>query len=308
MKTLLFFSALCYTLSATSTFAQGEGSLDWFPYKTGDMWEYVPYLTPSISDTAQIINIKDSVSADGRIHLTQQHRFINPVMDEYSFSYSIDTALGEVFGRSGELRNVRIYRFGVHTGDQWVMKAYEIGGYEMARVIEVGQGTFLGKNTTFMRIRYYATADSTDTLGLSRYWDKLAKGFGLVERFPSEGGDWYFLKGAVINGVLYGDTTRVVTTVDNRKQGLPKKFELLQNYPNPFNPKTTIEFSLPERELIRLAVFDVLGKEVTTLAQGVKEAGKYTIRFDASALQSGVYFYRLTAGGYTELKKMLVLK
>src|SRR3990172_9155197 len=230
MKTLLFFSALWYTLSATSTFAQGEGSLDWFPYKTGDMWEYVTYLTPSISDTAQIINIKDSVSADGRIHLTQQHRFINPVRDEYFSTYTIDTTAGEIFGRSGELQNVLIFRFNVQEGDEWLMDPRG----EMATVMSINKGTIFGITSTVMEIRYH-NGD------LTRYWDAIAKGFGLVERFPSEGGDWYLLKGAVINGVLYGDTTRVVTTVDNRKQGLPKKFELRQNYPNPFNPKTTIE-------------------------------------------------------------------
>jgi hypothetical protein len=89
---------------------------------------------------------------------------------------------------------------------------------------------------------------------------------------------------------------------------VPIEYSLEQNYPNPFNPFTTIEYSLPQNGFVTLKVFNVLGKEVATLVNGQNEAGKHTINFDASALNSGVYFYRIDAGNFIETKKMILLK
>jgi hypothetical protein len=89
---------------------------------------------------------------------------------------------------------------------------------------------------------------------------------------------------------------------------IPGEYSLEQNYPNPFNPSTTIEYSLPQNGFVTLKVFNVLGKEVATLVNGQNEAGKHTINFDASALNSGVYFYKIKSGNFTETKKMILLK
>ena len=89
---------------------------------------------------------------------------------------------------------------------------------------------------------------------------------------------------------------------------IPVQFSLEQNYPNPFNPSTTIEYSLPKSGFVSLKVFNVLGKEVATLVDGQVEAGKHKVEFDASALNSGVYFYQIESGNYTETKKMILLK
>lgn len=89
---------------------------------------------------------------------------------------------------------------------------------------------------------------------------------------------------------------------------IPTEFGLKQNYPNPFNPSTTIEFSLPQSEFVTVKVYNTLGQEVETLVNGVQEAGTYTARFDASRLTSGVYFYRLQAGQFSQTKKMILLK
>ena len=89
---------------------------------------------------------------------------------------------------------------------------------------------------------------------------------------------------------------------------VPKEFGLRQNYPNPFNPSTTVEFSLPRSERVAVRIYNTLGQEVETLVDGVQEAGTYTVRFDASRLTSGVYFYRLQAGDFVQTKKMLLLK
>jgi hypothetical protein len=89
---------------------------------------------------------------------------------------------------------------------------------------------------------------------------------------------------------------------------LPGEYQLFQNYPNPFNPNTIIAYHLPSTNHVTLKVFDVLGKEVTTLINEVRQPGDKLVKFDASALASGVYFYRLQAGSFTKTKKLLLLK
>jgi endoglucanase len=93
----------------------------------------------------------------------------------------------------------------------------------------------------------------------------------------------------------------------------PDAFGLLQNYPNPFNPETTILYRIPFDGRVKIAVYDVLGREVQTLLEGLQQAGNHEVRFDASEIASGVYFYRLSAESigkesYTNAKKMVVLK
>jgi hypothetical protein len=99
-----------------------------------------------------------------------------------------------------------------------------------------------------------------------------------------------------------------LTGVHDHGSLIPGEYILYQNYPNPFNPSTTIKYSIPELSRVTLKVFNVLGEEVTTLVNEEKIAGNYSIEFNASNLPSGVYFYRLQAGSFTETKKMLILK
>ncbi|HMT10084.1 MAG TPA: T9SS type A sorting domain-containing protein, partial [Ignavibacteria bacterium] len=89
---------------------------------------------------------------------------------------------------------------------------------------------------------------------------------------------------------------------------VPSGFELSQNYPNPFNPATNIKISVPKSEFVRLSVYDVTGKEVAALVNEKLSAGVYNVDFNASELSSGVYFYRLTSGSFTDVKKMTLVK
>jgi len=89
---------------------------------------------------------------------------------------------------------------------------------------------------------------------------------------------------------------------------LVNSFELEQNYPNPFNPKSLIKYSVAERSNVTIKVFDMLGREVTTLVNKTQEAGSYSVNFDASKLSSGMYMYTLNAGNYSATKKMMLMK
>jgi len=90
--------------------------------------------------------------------------------------------------------------------------------------------------------------------------------------------------------------------------GTPKKFTLLQNYPNPFNPSTTINFELPISNFVSLKVYDMMGKEVASLVNENKAAGFYSVKFDASKLSSGIYFYKIQAGDFSATKKLMLVK
>ena len=105
----------------------------------------------------------------------------------------------------------------------------------------------------------------------------------------------------------------MVTGVEDNHDGIPSAFELNQNYPNPFNPSTVISYQLPINSNVRLKVYDILGRDVTILVNKEQEAGTHEIRFDASRLSSGVYFYRIeirTNDGrvFTSTRKGLLLK
>jgi hypothetical protein len=91
-------------------------------------------------------------------------------------------------------------------------------------------------------------------------------------------------------------------------RALPTNFALHQNYPNPFNPSTMITFDLPKAEHIALRMFDLLGREVAVLEDGLMQAGTYRVRFDGSHLASGIYFARLEAGKFSQTKKLVLLK
>lgn len=90
--------------------------------------------------------------------------------------------------------------------------------------------------------------------------------------------------------------------------GVAESFDLAQNYPNPFNPSTNIRFSIPEEGFVTLKVFNILGQEVASLVNEVKTTGNYEVSFDASQLTSGIYFYTINTGNYSQTKKMMLIK
>jgi hypothetical protein len=104
------------------------------------------------------------------------------------------------------------------------------------------------------------------------------------------------------------DSTTVTSVKMTNSKNLPTEFELSQNYPNPFNPSTTIQYSLPASGSVTLKVYNIVGQEVATLVDNYQTAGSYQAQFDASRLSTGVYFYTLKAGNFSQVKKMMLLK
>ena len=115
-----------------------------------------------------------------------------------------------------------------------------------------------------------------------------------------------FSKNNVSNFIIL--TGEATTDVTDGKVSTINDFELFQNYPNPFNPSTTINFKLKEISHVVLSVYNVLGQKLFDLVNSELSAGIHNVKFDAENLSSGIYFYKLKAGSYTDIKKMLLLK
>ncbi len=107
------------------------------------------------------------------------------------------------------------------------------------------------------------------------------------------------------DGVWRRPISELMTGVESAEL-FPTSFGLDQNYPNPFNPSTNIRYALPQKSTVQLTIFNALGQQVAILVQGEQEPGFHEVRFDASGLSSGVYFYRLQAGTYVETRKLFV--
>jgi len=102
--------------------------------------------------------------------------------------------------------------------------------------------------------------------------------------------------------------TPLTVTSTKPVENVIRDYNLSQNYPNPFNPVTTIKYQIPEAGMVSLKVYNLIGQEIATLVNGQKTAGEYTVQFDARDLNSGIYFYKLTAGNKVYTRKMIVLK
>jgi hypothetical protein len=173
---------------------------------------------------------------------------------------------------------------------------------------EVGMGTV---RTTAFNNRGEVYAGGTvwiDYVSYSCIWKKSGNNWSEDRNFNDLGilhivsvGDVFY---AI--GVLKIYRIDVATGINQNIQ--PKMFELKQNYPNPFNPVTKITYMLPKNSMVTLKVYDITGREISSLVNQKQSAGNYETSFNAGNLSSGVYFYKLTAGEFTSIKKMMLIK
>jgi hypothetical protein len=167
-------------------------------------------------------------------------------------------------------------------------------------VMEAYKGESVIELALFDKVAYY-TFELNDTKSARIISDELDK------QFPES-------MGAIEAHKILGDTKYINLLPEERiikktiTNETPKVYSLSDNYPNPFNPTTKINFQLPTDGFVTLKVYDMLGKEVSTLVNGDKKAGYYSYDFDASKLAAGVYIYRITANNFVQAKKMLLIK
>jgi hypothetical protein len=143
--------------------------------------------------------------------------------------------------------------------------------------------------------------------GLTWQSDIAITSVSLTDIFRTTGGT-LFVSGDKGTILKESEGSNIFVGVHAEKQGLPESFSLSQNYPNPFNPETVIRFSIPETGYVKGVVYDILGREVTTLLNGEMNPGNHQVKFDAKGIASGVYIFRIEAGKYSSAIKMIVNK
>lgn len=293
MKKYLFI----VTFIAKVIYAQDTTNLDpyqFFPANIGDYWEY----TQAGGDIKYTV-VRDSIDQKDSSRIVFYNIQSYNTQPTQSALYRFDKYYN-VF-RYSQISSALQYKLDAKLGESWVFVPKGYAG----KVMDVYQAYVLGKLTTVKKIGFYRLTNGDTVLtrdSLLRYWQKLAYGFGLISE--EDGATQpMLLRGCRINGVVYG-----TVDVKGNLNDLPSDYTLYQNYPNPFNPTTKISFTIPQKGNIKLRVFDVLGREISVIADGVYEAGKYEVEFNARTLPSGVYFYNLTTGTNSITKKMLLMK
>jgi photosystem II stability/assembly factor-like uncharacterized protein len=110
------------------------------------------------------------------------------------------------------------------------------------------------------------------------------------------------------NGIWRITLQQLLTSIEDDQRKLADNFSLFQNFPNPFNPSTNINYSVPKTSIVTIKVYNILGKELTTLVNEEKSAGNYSVKFNGKQLSSGIYFYKMQAGNFVETKKLVLMK
>jgi|GEM_PF-2479183 len=277
-KYLLFVFMPCIAFSQT---------LDNFPVHIGDIFEYESVVYESDQKTYYKTVITDIVDKnDGGIDIY----FDNSPQPKYY--KSID---GNIYYYVGGDPPPLWYDFTTNSLDTFYT---HLSNTELLVIVFDGRSSIFGENRS---ARSFTFVDKNNNSPKAYHW--VAEGFGIIEMtsylYPP---DVSRLVGCIINGKEYG------TLVSVNTGPMITKFELFQNYPNPFNPSTTINFSIPHSDFITLKVFSLLGEEIATLIRDHLQAGSHSVQFDASNLQSGVYFCTLQSGSSRISKKMLLLK
>ncbi len=194
--------------------------------------------------------------------------------------------------------------------------AYSAAVQQDGKIVVAGKSGFLGPAFSVVRLNPDGTVDNKFGINGSAYADSFSTDVDVDDEahavlVQSDGK----IVAAGFSQTTFGPAEFAVArflpsnvTVIMNNEITPKSFVLCQNYPNPFNPTTNIRFQMAEPGFVTLEVYDVLGRKVTTLVHQKEAPGNYSVTFDGSRLASGVYFYRLVAGNYSETKKLMVVK
>jgi hypothetical protein len=203
--------------------------------------------------------------------------------------------------RQWDQSSLRLVSGGIYhifdTGAGWTLIDSSLAGIQVHALVGTSSDVFAGTNKGM-----FHSTDHGST------WDNVSSGMTdtvVTSLTIAEG----YLFAATSSGVWRRPLSEL-TSVDFGVSGwpIPRGFFLAQNYPNPFNPSTTIRYELPKSGIVRLGVYDILGREVSLLVNEMKEAGSYRVEFDGSGLSSGVYFYRLTASDFVQTRKLLLVR
>jgi len=274
-------------------FINAQDPHQYFPHHVGDTWFYID--RNSLGNlTTQVL--RDSVDEEGSLFLHNSDFWIwgSWWADTSYWSWKVSPA-GDSVTLLPFSRNLLYYKFPMEVGDTWALSP---GGY-YARVIGKSELNLWGKVRTVFDIVYYPDS----TLYQLGFLEGYAIGLGTFTYFGNPFFTWG-LAGCIIDGDTIGNILRVPENENLQ----PVYFKLYQNYPNPFNPSTNIDYEINELAKVTIKVYDILGNEVTVLVNEEKHPGKYSVKFNAGYLSSGVYFYKLQSGGNIMVKSMVLIE
>ncbi len=190
------------------------------------------------------------------------------------------------------------YKKNAQLGETWVIPFDTTAS---VTVIDIFPSTVFGVSVNMKVLKYIGAGGLTE---IDRWW---TEEFGRQVDIDFWGFVLSVLKGCVIDGVAYGDTSFYLTSILNEEYEI-NKFALMQNYPNPFNSSTVIKYNLPSTTFVRLTLYNNLGEEVKELVREEQTAGFYEYKFVSEELPSGAYFYRITTNNFSNTKKMILLR
>jgi hypothetical protein len=297
--TITLLMSVAYCLVTLVCNAQTVSTPFYFPLTPGNIWQYKEPPPPEDPYTIEKRAGRDTVFSNGLTYKSFVSKFVGyrDTMGRVPFLRHDDNQVFQYFPISG--KEVLIYDFSKMIGDTVAIYANPLGGRDsnIITVINNGIMNIFGKSRRFMTF-YNRQFPSTNY-----YMDVITDSIGITFS-QTEPGYQLQLYGCVIDGQRMGLVTKVPTFLGE----VPSKFNLYPNYPNPFNPSTTITFSLPSRSFVTLKIFDVMWREVATIVSENLQAGSYQRHWNASGYPSGMYFYRLQAGGYSETKRLILLR
>jgi hypothetical protein len=289
----------------TTLFLGGNGirAQEFYPLEIGNRWDYKRTYwepgNPPVIDTFSVEIIDDSLFQNGETYFVLNKADLTGgiyVRADSNFIYYYDEL---------DLEEDTIYRLNAQVGEEW---ALQFGSISFVRLDSITNSSVFTIPTVLQHYRLD---------GLILGYVSLSDFFGPVNfsspgEPPGTSSTGIILIGCLIDNVLYGNP--VSTEIE---PAALIKFSLSQNHPNPFNPSTKIKFTIPKSPLlggdgrgglVTLKIYDVLGNEIATLVNEEKLAGTYEVEFNGTGLTSGIYFYRLQAGDFTETKKMVLLR
>ncbi|MEO8512559.1 MAG: T9SS type A sorting domain-containing protein [Ignavibacteria bacterium] len=298
MKKINIIIYLIYTLcfNITYLFSWDSTIAKFYPLQIGNAWHYqrIQYgnnmcnqlpnpteYTITITGEAIINNKKYYVFSNG-----YKERIDSVTMNVFRYNGAFDQMLDSLLAR----KNDHYYGIRLDFFDSY------------CTVADTFQGNFAGHSGSCKKITVSGN-------GTNEYY--ILNGIGVTSMFRCfQNGHKDQLLGCIINGIQYG----TISGIENTERIIPGNFDLLQNYPNPFNPTTHFGFRIAKFGLVKLTIYDALGKEVQTLVKSELHPGSYEADWDASAYPSGVYYYKLEVSDpstplrVTETKKMVLIK
>ena len=277
------------------------GLVRYYPLHVGDLWVYNGFIWiyPETEFYQLVRKVNDEVIKPNQKIYFEVEEFFTGSSYSQKYFERIDSVSAKVYRFDEDsVQNDQEYLLDdlrAEVGDS--VMSYRFG-FTPYKVIYSADTTLYQQDTHFKQYNCES---------LMGYTYDLMKDFGITRVYNTFdfGSDTRVLQGAVVNGILYGDTT--TTGIDDQSE-LFNSFSLSQNYPNPFNPVTSIQYTVGSRKYVSIKIYDVLGNEVATLVNEEKPAGSYTVHFDGSKLSSGIYFCRLKSGSFTATKKLMLIK